>query len=613
MKRLAVLACALALLACWPFVNLVPTPTPTQAPTPTQTPTITLPPIVGPDPSTRVAAYYYPWYGNPDVDTHWVHWEEGGFTPPLDISSDFYPILGAYSANDRAVVAQHFAWLRQAGAGVVISSWWGRDSFDDRALPLLLDQADRYGIQVAIHLEPYSQRNAQRMLDDIRYLYERYGDHPAFYRTTGTSPWIRDERPKGLFFVFAPGYAGEAEPEVQAEYWQHTLDAIHALPDGAILVASTTDCSWVERGHFDGLYNYIHVHLEEENVFNWSRCIPSGAWYVPSVIPGNSPNRIGYPEDLYEPRRDGETYIAQWEAALGTGVQPHLVAVTSFNEWHEGTQIEPAAYGISNGRGYNYDDYGPLGEQGYLTLTRQWVDRFSTAEWPPTPVMRLHITTTADWTSLLLLSGGTWLQPETISASEEATVAAISGNRINLNQPLDRARGGGQVELVMDVGLLDVGPEGVLAFEIQRGSIGWTRVELFNLTGTEPVLAATTTWGGIAGADGLNPYSFSLQASTLVSATEPDGESPSQPTAQQPLASPAHGPRGPYLDLRLRPSLRTVRGAATCRTAHRSAKSRTNSWQRCPNSLAGERCAAGATPLATPRAYACSASRGGVE
>ena len=85
MKRLAVLACALALLACWPFVNLVPTPTPTQAPTPAQTPTPTLPPIVGPDPSTRVAAYYYPWYGNPDVDLRWVHWEEGGFTPPLDI------------------------------------------------------------------------------------------------------------------------------------------------------------------------------------------------------------------------------------------------------------------------------------------------------------------------------------------------------------------------------------------------------------------------------------------------------------------------------------------------------------------------------------------------
>jgi len=77
------------------------------------------------------------------------------------------------------------------------------------------------------------------------------------------------------------------------------------------------------------------------------------------------------------------------------------------------------------------------------------------------------------------------------------------------------------VELVMDVGLLDVDPDGVLGFEIQRGSIGWTQVEFFSLTAAEPVLVATTTWGGIAGTDGLNPYSFSLQASSFIGAAEP--------------------------------------------------------------------------------------------
>ena len=31
------------------------------------------------------------------------------------------------------MVAQHFAWLREAGVGVVISSWWGRLSIEEKA------------------------------------------------------------------------------------------------------------------------------------------------------------------------------------------------------------------------------------------------------------------------------------------------------------------------------------------------------------------------------------------------------------------------------------------------------------------------------------------------
>ena len=98
---------------------------------------------------------------------------------------------------------------------------------------------------------------------------------------------------------------------------------------------------------------------------------------------------------------------------LDTGVEPALVAITSFNEWHEGTQIEPAAAGAENGRGYTYDDYGSLGPEGYLDLTRQWVDKFTAMEWPEGggTRARVRIQTSSDWTTLALLEGGSWLQP----------------------------------------------------------------------------------------------------------------------------------------------------------------------------------------------------------
>ena len=66
-----------------------------------------------PTPSYQVAVFYYPWYGNPTNDGAWIHWDRDRdhvFFPPFDISSDYYPVLGAYSAIDPAVVSQHFEW-----------------------------------------------------------------------------------------------------------------------------------------------------------------------------------------------------------------------------------------------------------------------------------------------------------------------------------------------------------------------------------------------------------------------------------------------------------------------------------------------------------------------
>jgi len=108
---------------------------------------LALPPVEGPDPSPRVAAFYYPWYGNLTVDGQWIHWDQVGFQPPKDISSDYMPALGAYSSNDPAVVAQHMAWLRQAGVGVIIVSWWDRVPVKQRPVPLILQMARRYGNQ----------------------------------------------------------------------------------------------------------------------------------------------------------------------------------------------------------------------------------------------------------------------------------------------------------------------------------------------------------------------------------------------------------------------------------------------------------------------------------
>src|SRR5512140_2403697 len=177
-----------------------PTPLPTLIPSPTSD--FPAPTATGPEPSMKVAAFYYAWYGTPKYDTEWIHWTQNGHQPPADIASDYYPALGPYSSNDPGVVAQHMAWLRQAGVGVIIVSWWGRGARDERPIPLILKTADHYRIKVAFHIEPYGSRSADSLVEDIQYIYRVYGDSPAFFRSTATTAYSTGAQRKGLFFIW---------------------------------------------------------------------------------------------------------------------------------------------------------------------------------------------------------------------------------------------------------------------------------------------------------------------------------------------------------------------------------------------------------------------------
>ncbi len=495
MKKNIVLFLLAFLTACSPASEGKNT-TPTTPP-PTPTSEAGMPPVEGPNPTTKVAAFYYPWYGTPEVDHDWIHWDEPSFQPPQDIASDFYPLLGAYSSRDPKIIAQHMAWLRQAGIGLIITSWWGPGSREDQAVPQLMDIADQYGIKVAFHIEPYSGRTAEKLVEDVKYIYKMYGDKPAFFYSDATSQYSADARPRGMFFVWNIENS-EADHPVQAEYWLPAMDAIHALPQGGLIIADTTQTNWVDAAHFDGLYNYATLNLEQNGGFNWARSLPPNSLYIPSVIPGFSAKRIGYPSDTYVPRDDGATFNSQWTAALDTGMEPAMVTVTSFNEWHEGSMIEPAAPGANDGKGNTYSDFGTLPQDGYLKLTHDWIDKYLETQFPATYRARITITTTSDWTTLNALNGGAWMRPALVSASETSTNTGMeSGDRFVLMQSLEDANAGKQVEMTWDVLLtgLDAGKD--LVLQIDRGNIGTTQVTIYNYIGDTPVQVGTYDWSGV--------------------------------------------------------------------------------------------------------------------
>ncbi|MFB4285453.1 carbohydrate-binding protein, partial [Nonomuraea sp. MTCD27] len=300
--------------------------------------------------SDKVHVFYYPWYGSPQVNGGWRHWQQGGRTPPDDIGADFYPALGAYDSGDfTGAVAQHMKWIRQAGVGVVVLSWWGRGSYEDNLARGVLDAAAREGLKVAWHLEPYSGRSATSTVDDIRYINQTYGPHPAF---------------SNAFYVFE---------SLRITDWS----ALSQVNQSNVILAQTTDTTKI--ANFNGMYTYDAI--AGATAPGWQQAADyarqHGLVWAPSVGPGYVDDRAVPGNTTPTLTRDnGATYDREWSNALRTG--PTWVSITSFNEWHEGSVIEPAVAraGYQSYEGA-YGRTGASAQTAYLDRTAYWVGQFA--------------------------------------------------------------------------------------------------------------------------------------------------------------------------------------------------------------------------------------------
>ena len=100
--------------------------------------------------------------------------------------------------------------------------------------------------------------------------------------------------------------------------------------------------------------------------------------------------------------------------------------------------------------------------------------------------IRIQITTTSDWAALTLKNGGTLMDPKVVSASTEATNHGAGDNRLSINQTIERANSGANVELIVDGDLSNVHTNGQLEFVIESGAIGDTTVKFFKFLQDSP-------------------------------------------------------------------------------------------------------------------------------
>jgi hypothetical protein len=302
----------------------------------------------------KVFAFYYPWYAVSEGPSGIpFHWEEG--------ITDF-PMMGLYDSADEKVILAHMTMAEYAGIDGFISSWWGAGSFEDNQLPRILDVAERVDFQISIYYESVRELTKQSIIDELTYVVDTYGDHPCFLKDSG--------RP--VLFIYAVSYENR-----DSSFWLDVRRGLEANVGPVVLIGDTFNPKYLQV--FEGFHNYVHLDEDPEefykgaseslkiglnasdlnevfsSAYDGEEIIVDLKSFFLTVIPGN--DIIGKPE-LKLDRQDGNLYWNFWEVAIGLDVDS--VLITSWNEWHEGTEIEPSME-------YGFD---------YLKMTRQFVEEY---------------------------------------------------------------------------------------------------------------------------------------------------------------------------------------------------------------------------------------------
>jgi hypothetical protein len=244
-----------------------------------------------------------------------------------------------YRSSDPATLERQILEAKSANIDAFITAWTGSGTESDRLFAALLDLAAKHSFRIALHFEtPAMQGDLAAHFNAAA----RFYSHPAYLKASG----------KPLLFVWSPQTVGNPAAWIAL---RNRVDPTRA----ALWSVDTTDPNYLDA--FDSLHLYsaakwnLTTDLTRENarwraeVDAYNKRKNTARLWTAGVLPGWDETRVQPPRPGAKlfPRRDGALYEESWRGAVASN--PDLITITSYNEWFEGTQIEPSA---SYGRKY---------------------------------------------------------------------------------------------------------------------------------------------------------------------------------------------------------------------------------------------------------------------
>jgi hypothetical protein len=236
-------------------------------------------------------AFYYPWF--PET------WTAGG--KPVHGT----PSMGKYDSN-LGTFQVHVQMMRYARIQVGFFSWWGPDSPYDKRVADLLKAAEGTPFKWAAYHEQegFGNPSTTELKRNLDYLNQNYFSHPNYLK--------RNLKP----VVFA--YGDAADGPGMCKRWADASggSVYYGLKVfNGYKVAAPQPSTWYQYAPDQGYVDFSP----------WSASVSPGFWFAP-----DSTARLG---------RDATRFEADVERMVAAN--PEWELVTTFNEWGEGTAVEP--------------------------------------------------------------------------------------------------------------------------------------------------------------------------------------------------------------------------------------------------------------------------------
>lgn len=296
-------------------------------------------------------AYYYPWYLEGDWSRHEIQ----------DI-----PLLGYYGTNLPQVAEQHIEWALRGQISSWVVSWWGRDAISKQHFDqgmLLAHNIDQMKFCMLFESKALEGTNFQngtaqaKLLQELQDMKDGYFSHPSYLRLNG--------RPVVLLYItrWTAMYDSFFDRQVLDDLREQLQEDIYFIADEPFFFDGNADPTTSQNGLLSDGTTVFDAYTTY-NMFENDKVIPyetASDYMLREAMPifeAWSEKTIFFPNVLpmYHDFRDKEPLVGnaedfrrQLEAVaclprIRSGI-PDMVFVTSFNEWWEGTQIEPDNHG----------------------------------------------------------------------------------------------------------------------------------------------------------------------------------------------------------------------------------------------------------------------------
>ena len=229
----------------------------------------------------------------------------GWFPGTWSVGTNYHPTLGQYSSADPNVIQQHITWMQQANLQVAIASWWGPGHTTDTSLTSELAGAAGTNFQWSVYYEAegYSAPKSTKIGTDLAALWQR-AQSPNWLHVQG----------KPVIFVY--GSAGDACGTVTR--WKNAPGRANWFVVMKVFGGFAACANQPDDWHQYAPANATQDHLP------YSYVISPGFWKF-GETPRLDRDPVRWGQNVHDMLASG----ARWQL------------VTTFNEWGEGTGVEP--------------------------------------------------------------------------------------------------------------------------------------------------------------------------------------------------------------------------------------------------------------------------------